>query len=70
MGKTFQIKNKFNGVQSGVTQKEWEDIQAHPEYKTTFVLVEEQEAPEPKEVTELKAKKNAEPEAKKDGNGK
>lgn len=64
MEKKVTVRNRRNGAESEMTEKEWKELQANPNYNGTFKIVEEKKVPEPKEVTELKTKKAEKPAAK------
>lgn len=57
------VKNKRNGAQSEMTKKDWEELQANPNYNGMFVEVKPKVVEEPEEVKQLKKKKAKEVEA-------
>lgn len=57
------IRNKRNNAQSEMTKKEWEELQANPNYNGMFVEVKPIAVAEPEEVKQLNKRKAAKPEA-------
>lgn len=53
------IKNRRNGAQSEMTKKEWEELQANPNYNGMFVEVKPKTVDEPEEVKQLNKRKAA-----------
>lgn len=51
------VRNKRNGAQSEMTEAEWKELQANPNYTGLFVEVKPKTVAEPEEVKQLKERK-------------